>query len=256
LPPVVQVEPQGEAPRGVVAALVVWARQSLSYLYLGWGMTISLAVHAVLLLILALIVIGQNSRDDSMVFGVFGKPADETVLDLPLDSKLDPATGQDAAPLEFIATTEVSDAAAMLATSDRILGAIDGDKEDVGEGGTGAALGALSNIRVPESAITKGSFTVWTEPEDPKPRQRYFIVIQVKLPASVKQYRLRDLSGDVRGTDRFYKQIRYSGTERKGVKDGVVQIQVAIPGGEQLVKDTIRIKSELLKEEQTIEIVF
>jgi hypothetical protein len=36
----------------------------------------------------------------------------------------------------------------------------------------------------------------------------------------------------------------------------VVQIQVAIPGAVQLVKDTIRIKSELLKEEQTIEIVF
>ncbi|MDZ4686965.1 MAG: hypothetical protein SH850_17965, partial [Planctomycetaceae bacterium] len=123
-------------------------------------------------------------------------------------------------------------------------------------GGTGRGLGAIGNVRVPDTAITKGSFTVWTEPKDPLPRQRYNIVIQVKVPKSVKQYRLRDLVGEVRGTDGFYKQIKYNSSDRKGVKDGIVQLQVAIPGAVQLIKDTIRIKSEMLKEEQTIEIVF
>jgi len=255
--PVVAVEPSDAPPRRRgVAAVVAWVRQTLAYLYLGWGMTVSLVVHAILLTVLALIVLHRQSREDAQVFGVFGKPADETVLDLPLNSKLDQATGSEAAPLEFVASTVVSDSAAMLATSDRILGAIDGDKQDAGEGDTCDALGAMSDIRVPESAITKGSFTVWTEPEDPLPRQRYFIVIQVQLPKTVKQYRLRDLTGEVHGTDGYYKKIWYSATERKGVKNGVVQLQIPIPGAVQLIKDTIRIKSELLKEEQTIEIVF
>jgi hypothetical protein len=254
--PGVQIAAEPDAPRG--NGLVAWLAGlwfAIRYLHLGWGLGVSMAVHGTLLVILAFVVFQQNSRNQLEFEGIFGAPGEETTLDLPLNSKLD-ATGASAAPLEFIASTAVTDNSAMLANSDRILGALDGMTEDAAEGGEGNGLGAMSNIRIPESAITKGSFTVWTEPEDPMPRQRYNIIVMVKLPKSVKQYRLRDLTGEVRGTDGYFKQIKYNATDKRGVKDGVVQLQIAIPGAIQLIKDTIRVKSELLKEEQTIEIVF
>jgi hypothetical protein len=254
--PIVQIAAEPDAPRrGGFLAQLAGGWYALRHLYLGWGMGVSLLLHGSVLILLACIVYHQNTRDNVQFEGIFGAPGDETILDLPLDSTLN-ATGDSAAPLEFIASTAVSDSSSILANSDRILGALDGQIDgETGDGGEGQ-VGAMSNVRVPDSAITKGSFTVWTEPEDPLPRQRYSIVIQVKLPKAVKQYRLRDLTGEVRGTDGYFKQIKYSSTERKGVKDGVVQLQVAIPGAVQLIRDTIRIKSDLLKEEQTIEIVF
>src|SRR5581483_9879893 len=111
-----------------------------------------------------------------------------------------------------------------------------------GEGGGDSKIGM--NVRPPSSAITKGSFTVWTDPRDPNPGQAYDIVIQVKLPSTVTLYKLRDLEGTVHGTDKYFKAIQYSASERKAVKDGVIQVRVPIPGAAVLVRDTIRIKSK------------
>jgi hypothetical protein len=40
------------------------------------------------------------------------------------------------------------------------------------------------------------------------------------------------------------------------VKDDVAQLAVPVPGAERQVKDTIVVRSKLLKEQQTLEIVF
>ncbi len=52
-------------------------------------------------------------------------------------------------------------------------------------------------------AVTKGSFTVYTIPADPQPKQDYDVVIEVKLPASATNYSASDLSGCVIGTDKY-----------------------------------------------------
>jgi hypothetical protein len=224
-----------------------WWNQSF-----GWGVAASAALHVVLVVVLSLIVLRGNLRPEWGVLSRFNTESGDADLELPLDSHLDLDLAS-APPLEFtsVAPTDGLEQV-LLGASDRILGAIDGQKEGDGQGDGSIGM----NVRPPSTAVTKGSFTVWTDPEDPNPGQNYDIVIQVKLPSSVKTYRLRDLEGNVRGTDRYFKAIQYPSTERRTVQDGVVQVRVQIPGAAVLVRDTIKIRSQLLKEEQTIEIVF
>jgi hypothetical protein len=102
------------------------------------------------------------------------------------------------------------------------------------------------------------------------------IVIEIEIPANVKTYRLVDLSGIVVGTDLYTQQIPYdprnpssTAAVRDGkpvtlrdvrasvpVKDGRVQLIIRVPGAGELVKDTIKIRSKLLKENQELEIQF
>lgn len=124
--------------------------------------------------------------------------------------------------------------------------------------GSGTGEGASGGVGLPRgaNAVTKGSFTVWTVPEDPKPRQTYIIVIQIELPEHLRRYPRRDLSGRVIGTDGYTQPIP---DRRRGylpVKEHQTQLQVRVPGGDQLVKDTIEVESRILKEKQTLVIVF
>lgn len=110
-------------------------------------------------------------------------------------------------------------------------------------------------------AITKGSFTVWTVPDNPEPRQNYKIYIQVKLPSNTTSYLRSDLTGSVNGTDNYFRDI---GREVKDFLYGDIftfegttaTLVLSIPGAETLVKDSIRVHSQLLNEEQDIAIVF
>lgn len=224
-------------------------------MYLGWGLTVSLAIHALVLVTLGITYFSITEDSGLSMIGGFkdAQPVDE--LDIPVDSRLDADSGGEAAAqLQFAAVTALSDQGAQMNSAETVLGNLDANGDDSGDSDRLGELG--SNIKVPDSAITQGSFTVWTEPKAPKPRSKYEIIIQVKLPPSVKQYRLRDLTGMVVGTDGYRKQIKFKSTERRGVKEGVVQIAITIPSGAQLVKDTIQIRSQVLNEEQTIEIVF
>jgi hypothetical protein len=111
---------------------------------------------------------------------------------------------------------------------------------------------------VPESAVTKGSFTVWTEPEDPKPGEIYKILVQIKVQADLEKFPICDISGSVTGTDGY--KDHFGGPNAKGflpVKNQSVRFEALIvPGAAELVKDFIQIKSQLLKEEQQLEIKF
>jgi hypothetical protein len=220
-------------------------------LYLGWGLTTSLLFHLSVALGLAFVVYAQNDKPGLLVNGEFAEQQDGDDLEVPLDSRLDTSYGDNQATLAFSAASATFDGELTKSAED-LIGGLQGDGEETGDG----AGDLMKNIRVPESAITKGSFTVWTEPEDPKPRVPYDIIIQVKLPPNVKQYRLSDLSGYVEGTDGYRKQIKYTSKDRKGVKDGVVQFSIRIPGGAQLVRDVIEIRSKILDEQQRIEIEF
>ena len=143
--------------------------------------------------------------------------------------------------------------------------------------GVEPAFGAGGLLKVPAKGrvVKRGSFAAWTVPLDPEPEKEYTIVIQVKLPATLRRYRASDLSGIVQGSDRYVQTIPWDGrwpnvtlTVRGGrlvvvkkkdhlpVRNGIAQLLIRVPPAEKLVRDTIRIRSRLLKEEQTLEIVF
>jgi hypothetical protein len=145
------------------------------------------------------------------------------------------------------------------------------DAEDGDEDGSGILL------KVPKSglAVTKGSFTAFTIPAHPKPRETYMIVIEVRLKDDVKRYRVSDLTGEVRGTDNYTQKLpcdsRFPNASRYPVEGGTrplksstildvidnrVQIMVAVPGAARLVRDRITLKSRRLKEEQELTLVF
>ncbi len=140
------------------------------------------------------------------------------------------------------------------------------------------ADGAGRLLKVPKSglAVTKGSFTAFTIPANPKPGEMYSIVIEVRLPDDVKRFRVADLTGEVKGSDKYTQKIPYdtrtpnasgypTANERivrldastvLDVIDNKVQIVIKVPGAARLVKDTIKIRSRKLKEEQELTLVF
>ena len=132
-------------------------------------------------------------------------------------------------------------------------------------------------FRIPESglAVTKGSFTAWTDPAHPEPGQFYQIIIEMRLPDRIKRYRLSDLSGAVIGTDRYRQSLPFDqnspgaarvtgGAPYKSVRRNTIvnmtgtklQLAIRVPGAPRLVKDRIRIKSRRLREEQELVLVF
>ena len=155
--------------------------------------------------------------------------------------------------------------------SDAKMTAIGSAAKDAGQEGESPFF------RIPEAglAVTKGSFTAWTDPANPQPGQLYQIIIEIRLPDRIKSYRLSDLSGIVVGSDSYRQNLpfdrdspsaaRVTGgaeyeTVRRNTKIEIIgktlQLAIKVPGAERLVRDRIRIKSRRLKEEQEITLVF
>lgn len=111
-------------------------------------------------------------------------------------------------------------------------------------------------------AVTKGSFAVWTEPNDPAPREDYLIIIEIAVPKKVKRFPGSDLNIEVRGTDTYYLSIPGTRTPPwlRGdlpIVDGKVQVPIRIPGGAANVRDSINVRSiRILRERQRLEIKF
>lgn len=226
----------------------------------GWiGMGVSFLVHTTILLVLAFIVVSTASRESISVMGMFGD-SDEYGGDVVLDTTL-PIDPGDSSPLTMAdmsqsleSLPDVSGVAGALEENIRVgFGGSGGD----GHGGSGDGIGvAAPTLRIPSHAQTKGSFSAWTDPRDPKPNENYSIVIQIRLPEKIKKYRGSDLTGMVTGTDRYKQTIRFRYSEQFPVENGLVEIRIPVPGGALRVRDTIRIESKLLKEKQTFEIEF
>lgn len=129
-------------------------------------------------------------------------------------------------------------------------------------------------LKVPETglAVTKGSFTAFTIPPNPMLRKVYSIVIEIRLPSDVKKFSVNDLVGEVNGSDGYRQKIPFDSRQPNAAKYPVennllevlksstvldvvgnrVQIVINIPGGAKMVKDEIRIRSRMLKEEQEL----
>ncbi|RZA16372.1 MAG: hypothetical protein EOP10_24670 [Proteobacteria bacterium] len=108
----------------------------------------------------------------------------------------------------------------------------------------------------PDNAVKKGSFVAWTIPSNPLPFDLYVIHIEISYP-KINELNRSDISGNIIGTDYYSQNIGFTISDVRWDKVGDKAIlEIAVPGGEELVSDTINIKSKALNESQTLNIIF
>ncbi len=136
----------------------------------------------------------------------------------------------------------------------RSLEGLAGDESGGGEGdGEGGGFGPPKG----GNAVTRGSFTAWTVPPDPAPFQNYAIFIRIDLPRNVQRLERNDLSGLVVGTDGYRQLLPGPGPRYLRTRNRSALLKVMVPAARQpKVRDTIQIRSRVLKEQQTLEIEF
>ena len=244
---------------GTLATLVL-AKEALG------GMGVSMAVHGVLLLAMALWVVNVQNEGSGVSLSLLpGVAQDATLEEIQTAAELAGSSPPllDATPIEMSAI-EMEGPKLEPLTASQAAGIADGTGSGTGEGDGAGDDGLPETIQLSNggTAIRKGSFTVWTIPPDPRPLQGYMIVIEVELPKDLRlrRYPKRDLYGEVKGTDSYRSRLPgNTQAERSGylpIRNGKVQLIVGIPGAESLVKDRIKVGSKLLKESQTLELVF
>lgn len=157
-----------------------------------------------------------------------------------------------------------------------------------GASGPGASTGAPraggAFLELPQNAVQAGSFAAWWIPKIerygevvepgqlPREGQDYRIYVQIAVPKERKTYSVDDLSGEIVGTD-GYKQLipqrawvmddkgnlvrAVGGRSYLPVRDGVAEIVFKVEAASKAgVQDTIRIRSRLLDEEQSLTLIF
>lgn len=247
----------------------------------GWYLSLAFHLVAYVIAVLVFSWLGLNAVTERPQF----KPTE-------LKASLDDETRVDELPaLEIVsapgpntedAAQSLQQLASQLAMADRgQLDTLVTDARIAAVGSDAAESGDQEKspfFRVPESgfAVTKGSFTAWTDPERPAPGEFYQIIIEIRLPDDVERYRITDdLSGFVIGTDDYRQRLPYDSraplaarvtggaayqpvTRNMTIKvtGKKLQLAVRVPGARRLVKDRIRIKSRKLKEEQELVLVF
>lgn len=218
--------------------------------------------------------------DSNEHFQIAASLSDESVVDdsakLEIVQDISSGNTQNISSLEQLARHLNTTSQANEATLDTdVLQSFTPAEDGKVEGGAGDGF----LFKMPESglAVTKGSFTAWTVPLNPAPRQNYLIIIEIQLPSNVARYQLTDLNGSsIRGSDQYQQRIPFDadaskkgyGTTASGkppllklsdalpVVENKVQLVVKVPGARRLVMDTIKIKSRRLREEQELNIVF
>ena len=263
LPPILPEESPAEPPsRSWLAA--TWAALRLAKEAIS-GFSVSMAVHGIVLLIMALWAIELQS--DRGGLSVSARQGTEETNELEIIDTAAELSG--GSPMKLTAPPiNLASHDAPGVPVELLPAAVGGMGEGAGSG-TGEGLGQgdganLETIILPGGgkAVRKGSFTVWTIPPDPGPRQDYAIIIEVDLPDELRlrRYPKRDLYGEVKGTDNFRMRIPGNNLrDRAGflpIRNGKVQYTIGIPGAERLVKDRIKVGSKLLDESQTLELVF
>lgn len=252
---------------------------------------LSLLIHAVLIGGLSLAVFRNNTRDMAFTLISRNVPQGELAENSGLDNVLKPGNTNSAPASEIESALPVlrSAAADLLATTDNSPGlyapepggsapvsldsAVEierpgdllqgigiGAGEGTGKGrGQGLPMGNLTEgYSMPGGGkvVSKGRFSAWTVPTDPRPRQSYLIVIQVDWPKTTDRRKLQarrfDLSGTVVGSDTYFQSIERTGQFVPRAN----QMIIPVPGGEQNVRDVIQVHSKLLNESQELAIVF
>lgn len=237
----------------------------------------SIAVHAVLLLVLSVVILEQLDDNDAITTIITDSNNLPFEFDEIMDLKMAAAGGAEQTQLPQLQQLPVDPTKSLLqsrvaASVAQLAGDDDGQNGEAGSG-------LMFRLPTGGKAVTKGSFTAWTVPKDPEPGEDYKIVIVLKLPESSRRYRIRDLTGKVVGTDGFELEIpfeRFRGTYGTRVPklgklsfpsrndfvrpvDGKVQIVVDVPAAgarSTRVRDRIEVASKMLKEDQTLEIEF
>lgn len=219
---------------------------------------ISIGMHLMVGLMLSLVVFHEEvvNLGINTLMAVQGEDAAVEALDETTVFEVDASGGQTSDNLDtMLAASAVSNALgpSSLTIPENIGGVSKGEGNGKGdEIGDGLDVGGY---KMPEGgkAVNKGSFTAWTVPEDPKPGEDYKIVIQVKYKKRNLKIPKGDITGSVIGTDRFRLMISPSTSE---VIAEANQVVIYVPGAAARVRDTIRVYSAVLKENQRLEIVF
>ncbi|MDB5340396.1 MAG: hypothetical protein JWN70_6015 [Planctomycetaceae bacterium] len=219
---------------------------------------ISVCMHLMAGLMLSLVVFHEEVVNLGLntLMAVQGEDAALESLDDTTVFQVDASGGQTSDNLNtMLAASAVSNA--LGPSSLRIPDDIGGLSKGEGDG-KGDEIGVGLNVggyKMPEGgkAVNKGSFTAWTVPEDPKPGEDYKIVIQVKYKKRNLKIPKGDITGSVIGTDKFRLMISPSTSE---VIAEANQVVIYVPGAAARVRDTIRVYSATLKENQRLEIVF
>ncbi len=243
------------------------------------GYGLSLLLHGLLILVMALWFFPQIKEAMSITTVVQSDAEELQPFDAMDDIHLEAPAGSEDVLVPQL--TEVIEDANLNVLETKFLQDVTA-ADTQGDGGSSGVGSGGFRLLEPKNAVKAGSFTAWTIPiaenfgekttagDNPRPGQDYHIVIQVKVPTKRNSYSIADLSGKVVGTDGYVqpipsqaffqdedgRMIRAKLGRRLPIVEGVVQIIIRVPGAEALVKDTIRIKSKLLKENQTLELIF
>lgn len=267
-------EEDSEADLSVMDRIMQWLRTAAAA-----GYAMSLMLHLLLLLGMALWFFPQIKESMSITTVVESDVEEIQTFDSLDDVQLDSPAGAEEI-LKPQLTEIVPDADLNLMETQLLQDITAADAK--GDGGTSGVGSGGFRLLEPKNAVKAGSFTAWTIPiaqvpgekttagESPRPGQDYHIVIQVSVPTNRDSYLINDLSGRVIGTDGYVqiipaqayfqndqgRMIHAKLGRRVPIVDGVVQIIIRVPGAEALVKDTININSRMLKERQTLDLVF
>jgi hypothetical protein len=246
------------------------------------GLLTSLLFHAALLLALATTVVRQVRPGVPIATVLFSRdrspgPVEFALIDTTIQrppGESDPPPGPPRIPLPAINAAES-------------LKELFPEPAEGGAAGSGASIGSAPPAgalpEIPDNAVQAGSFTAWWIPKVerygekvvpgqlPRVGQEYQIVVQIRVPEGRRSFRVEDLSGEIVGTDGYRQNIpdrawsldekgeltRVAGRPLLRVIDGYAQIVFKVQGaGKAGVRDTIRIRSRMLSEEQTLVLVF
>lgn len=251
--PLIQPIVDGEAPVGWQQRFKNGLKGSAAA-----GYMLSLLIHAIVLVATSLIVVNHINENKTFLTWLTENDEEVVTFDESLSSELELPSQESSAQMPEMVqvpldtTTEVQPEFP-ISDAEMSVDSADNDGKEAGDGAGGGKTVPKGN-----NAVTKGSFTAWTVPENPRPGQTYLIIIQIELPKGVKRYPRSDLAGTVVGTDQ-YRQVLPGGSTRGflPMQENVAQLVVAVPGAQALVEDTIRIQSRrILKETQVLKIVF
>ena len=229
----------------------MFSRQSAAYV-------VSLCVHLSALILLSVAIVQSGSGDGGIntLFVSQAKVKEELPGFDAIEAQVGFDGGHTASPVAMVPVQQFVGDLESTTVRDLTSFAMQGQGHGEGEGektGDGTEAGGF-RMPAPGQTVVKGNFTVWTVPEDPDPGVPYDIVIQVKLPKNAK-LRWGDVSGLVVGTDGYEQRIsQYSRHTRYIIRAN--QVVVRVPGARNKVRDHIQVRSNMLHESQTLEIVF
>ncbi|RLS59394.1 MAG: hypothetical protein DWH91_00350 [Planctomycetota bacterium] len=253
------------------------------------GLAVSLVVHLLALVACGLYVLTQPDHESDRVTTIIENDETADALGAFLE---EPLLASKAFTTDLFATPmPTPDAALMpvpLAAEMANLPSHPSDSEGESSSDLAGAIGGFL-FQEPENTVKAGRFAAFSRPilrdvvgnlpaqygepgEAPRPGLDYFIVLQIRVDPKRKTYPIRDLIGSVVGTDGYSQQLPeglYIATESGipveinlrrqptvKVTDGTVQLMLRVPGAADQVRDHIYLKSKMLREEQTLQLVF